>query len=113
MPVQMARAPGCACHTAKLAEKFGPPRNPPARPMRCLAWAGPSKTRYDGCGALLVRPAGEIRLDTDGGCCTLDWRCRLKGGAWSKLFFLADSIARPSRISHSHRSGSLNKGRFE
>ena len=109
MLMRMASAPGRAFSTAELAEEFGLSRNHLAKIMQRLAQAGIVETRRgSGGGALLARPAEEIRLgalirmleedqplveclSSDGGECTLDGRCRLKARLRSaEASFLAD-----------------------
>lgn len=97
MLMRMASAPGRAFSTAELAEEFRLSRNHLAKIMQHLARAGLIETRRGGGGgAVLARPADEIRLGAvvrlleegqplveclgpDGGACTIDGHCRLKG----------------------------------
>ncbi len=119
MLMRMASAPGRAFSTAELADEFGlsrnhlakimQRRNHLAKIMQRLAQAGMIQTRRGGGGgAMLARPASEIRLgavvrvledgqplveclSAQGGACTLDGRCRLKGRLRSaEAAFLAD-----------------------
>ena len=96
MLMRMAGAPDRAFSTAELAEEFGLSRHHLAKIMQHLARAGFIETRRGGGGgAVLARPATEIRLGAivrlledgqplvecmgaDGGACRLDPRCRLK-----------------------------------
>ena len=97
MLMRMASAPEQAFSTAALAEEFGLSRNHLSKIMQRLAGAGLIATRRGGGGgAVLAKPAAEIRLGEvvrlleegqplveclrrDGGACSLDGRCRLKG----------------------------------
>lgn len=97
MLMRMASAPGRAYSTAELAEEFRLSRNHLAKIMQHLARAGLIETRRGGGGgAVLARPADEIRLGAvvrlleegqplveclgaDGGACIIDGHCRLKG----------------------------------
>ncbi|MCL5778958.1 Rrf2 family transcriptional regulator [Limibaculum sp. FT325] len=97
MLMRMASAPGRAFSTAELAEEFRLSRNHLAKIMQHLARAGLIETRRGGGGgAILARPADEIRLGAvvrlleegqplveclgaDGGACIIDGHCRLKG----------------------------------
>ena len=97
MLMRMASAPEQAFSTAELSEEFGLSRNHLSKIMQRLAGAGLIATRRGGGGgAVLARPAAEIRLGdvvrlleqgqplveclrADGGACSLDGRCRLKG----------------------------------
>ena len=97
MLMRMASAPDFAFSTAELADEFGLSRNHLAKIMQRLSRAGIIETRRGGGGgAVLARPACDVRLGTiirvleegqslgeclspDGGACTLDGRCRLKG----------------------------------
>ena len=109
MLMRMASAPDEALSTAALAEELGLSRNHLSKIMQRLAGAGLIATRRGGGGgAVLARPAGEIRLGevvrqleqghslveclrADGGACSLDGRCRLKGRLRSaEAAFLAD-----------------------
>lgn len=96
MLMRMASAPDRAFSTAELALEFGLSRNHLAKIMQRLAHAGYVETRRgSGGGAVLARPASDIRLGTliqlleedqplveclaaDGGNCTIDGNCRLK-----------------------------------
>jgi Rrf2 family nitric oxide-sensitive transcriptional repressor len=109
MLMRMASAPGRAYSTAELADEFNLSRNHLAKIMQRLARAGLIETRRGGNGgAVLARPAAEIRLGAvvrlleegqplveclaeNGGACTLDGRCRLKARLRSaEAAFLAD-----------------------
>lgn len=94
--MRMAGAPDQAFSTADLAAEFGLSRHHLTKIIQKLAQAGYVTTRRGGGGgAMLARPAGEIRLGTlirlleegqplvdcfaaSGGDCTIDGRCRLK-----------------------------------
>lgn len=96
MLMRMASAPNRAFSVADLADEFGLSRNHLAKIMQRLAQAGVVETRRGGGGgAILARPAHEIRLGdligvleegqplvecfaADGGACTIDGHCRLK-----------------------------------
>ncbi|MDF1718794.1 MAG: Rrf2 family transcriptional regulator [Antarcticimicrobium sp.] len=96
MLMRMASAPKRAFSTAELAAEFQLSRNHLAKIMQRLARAGLIETRRGGGGgAVLARPAEEIRLGsvvrlleqdqplveclgTDGGNCVIDAQCRLK-----------------------------------
>ena len=96
MLMRMASAPDRAFSTADLANEFGLSRNHLAKIMQHLARAGFIETRRGGGGgAVLARPAEEIRLGDivrlleedqplvmclggEGGVCSIDDRCRLK-----------------------------------
>ena len=109
MLMRMASAPERAFSTAELAEEFGLSRNHLSKIMQRLAGAGLIATRRGGGGgAVLARPASEIRLGAvvrlleagpplveclhpDGGACSLDGQCRLKGRLRSaEAAFFAD-----------------------
>ncbi len=109
MLMRMASGPGRAYSTAELADEFNLSRNHLAKIMQRLARAGLIETRRGGGGgAVLARPAAEIRLGAvvrlleegqplveclaeDGGACALDGRCRLKARIRSaEAAFLAD-----------------------
>ncbi|MFX0541871.1 Rrf2 family transcriptional regulator [Roseovarius sp. S4756] len=109
MLMRMASAPERAFSTAELSEEFGLSRNHLAKIMQHLARAGLIETRRGGGGgALLARPAGEIRLGSvvrsleegqplveclsaEGGNCVIDGRCHLKGRLKSaEAAFFAD-----------------------
>lgn len=97
MLMRMASAPGRAYSSAELAEEFGLSRNHLAKIMQRLSRGGLIETRRGGGGgAVLARPAGEISLGAivrlleegqplvecfaaDGGACSIDGQCRLKG----------------------------------
>jgi len=96
MMMRLASAPERAFSTAELAEEFRVSRNHLAKIMQHLAGAGLIATRRGGGGgAVLARPADQIRLGVlvrlleegqalvecfaeGGGECTIDGRCRLK-----------------------------------
>ncbi|MEI4234860.1 Rrf2 family transcriptional regulator [Roseovarius sp. D22-M7] len=96
MLMRMAGAPDRAFSTAELAEEFGLSRNHLAKIMQKLAHGGFVATRRGGGGgAMLARPAEQIRLGAlvgaleegyplvecfgaDGGNCSIDGKCRLK-----------------------------------
>jgi len=109
MLMRMASDPNRAFSTAELAEEFGLSRNHLAKIMQRLAQGGIIATRRGGGGgAILARPAQEIRLGalirlmeqdqplvgcfaSDGGNCTLAGRCRLKACLRSaEAVFLAE-----------------------
>ncbi len=109
MLMRMASAPEQPLSTAALAEELALSRNHLSKIMQRLAGAGLIATRRGGGGgAVLARPAEEIRLGevvrlleeghplveclrSDGGACSLDGRCRLKGRLRSaEAAFLAD-----------------------
>jgi Rrf2 family nitric oxide-sensitive transcriptional repressor len=94
--MRMAGAPDRSFTTADLADEFRVSRNHLAKVMSALAGAGYLETRRGGGGgAMLARPAGDIRLGevvarleadqalvecfaASGNACTLTPRCRLK-----------------------------------
>lgn len=96
MLMRMASTSDRSFSTAELADEFGLSRNHLAKIMQRLARAGIIETRRGGGGgAVLARPACDIRLGTivrmleegqplveclsaDGGACIIDGRCRLK-----------------------------------
>lgn len=109
MLMRMAGAPDRGFSTAELAEEFGLSRHHLTKIIQKLAQAGYVTTRRGGGGgAMLSRPAGEIRLGSiirlleegqplvecfaaSGGDCTIDGRCRLKARLRSaEAAFLAD-----------------------
>lgn len=109
MLMRMAGAPDRGFSTAELAEDFGLSRHHLTKIIQKLAQAGYVTTRRGGGGgAMLARPAGEIRLGSiirlleegqplvecfaaSGGDCTIDGRCRLKARLRSaEAAFLAD-----------------------
>lgn len=109
MLMRMASEPARAFSTADLAEEFGLSRNHLAKIVQRLARAGVVDTRRGGGGgAILARPAEEIRLgvligvleegqalvecfNASGGACTLDGCCRLKARLRSaEMAFLKD-----------------------
>ncbi|MCZ0812499.1 MAG: Rrf2 family transcriptional regulator [Pseudomonadota bacterium] len=97
MLMRMASAPEQAFSTADLAREFGLSRHHLSKIMQQMARAGLVETRRGGGGgAILAKPAQEIRLGdivrnleigqplvecmgADGGACTIDGSCRLKG----------------------------------
>ena len=97
MLMRLASDPRRAFSSAELAGEFRLPRNHLAKIMQCLARGGLIETRRGaGGGAVLARRPREIRLGTtvrlleegqalvecfagDGGACTIDGTCRLKG----------------------------------
>ncbi|HMQ94909.1 MAG TPA: Rrf2 family transcriptional regulator [Amaricoccus sp.] len=109
MLMRMASDPGRAYSSTELAEEFCLSRNHLAKIMQRLAREGLIETRRGGGGgAVLARPASEIRLgaivrlleegqalvecfNADGGDCTIDGQCRLKARLRSaEAAFLAD-----------------------
>ncbi len=109
MLMRLASAPGRVFSTAELAEEFVLSRNHLAKIMQHLAGAGLIDTRRGGGGgAILARPARDIRLGdvislledgqplvecfaTEGGKCTIGGRCGLKTRLRSaETAFLAD-----------------------
>ena len=96
MLMRMASEPARAFSTLELAADLGLSRNHLAKIMQHLSRAGFIETRRGGGGgAVLARPAGEIRLGDivrlleedqplvacfggDSGACSIDARCRLK-----------------------------------
>ena len=109
MLMRMASAPERAFSTAEMAEEFGLSRNHLAKIMQRLGRGGLIETRRGGGGgAVLARPADEIRLGSivslleegqplvecfgaDGADCTIQARCGLKARLRSaEAAFLAD-----------------------
>lgn len=109
MLMRMAGDPARAFSSAELAADLGLSRNHLAKIIQHLARAGLIDTRRGGGGgAVLSRPAAEIRLgqivrlleegqplvacfSADGGACSIDARCRLKARLRSaEAAFLAD-----------------------
>jgi Rrf2 family nitric oxide-sensitive transcriptional repressor len=96
MLMRMAGDPSRAFSSAELADDLGLSRNHLAKIIQHLARAGLIETRRGGGGgAVLARPAADIRLGqivrlleegqplvecfgADGGTCSIDARCRLK-----------------------------------
>lgn len=96
MLMRMASEPARAFSTADLAEEFGLSRNHLAKIMQKLAAGGIVETRRGaGGGAVLARPADQIRLGvvvrlleedqplvgcfaTGGAPCTIKGQCKLK-----------------------------------
>lgn len=126
MLMRIASDPERAYSSAELADEFGLSRNHLAKIMQRLSSAGLIETRRgSGGGAVLARPASEIRLGAiirfleegqalvecfaaDGGDCTIDGRCGLKARLRSAeaAFFadldrstLADIALKPARAS--------------
>ena len=109
MLMRMATAQDRAFSTAELALEFSLSRNHLSKIMQRLSRGGIVETRRGGGGgAVLARPAGEIRLgdlvrlleedqplvecfQTETNTCSLDGRCRLKARLRSaETAFLAD-----------------------
>lgn len=109
MLMRMAAEPERGFSTAELADDFGLSRHHLNKIIQRLAQAGYVVTRRgSGGGAMLARPAGDIRLGAlirlleegqslvecfaaDGGCCTINAQCRLKARLRSaEAAFLAD-----------------------
>jgi Rrf2 family transcriptional regulator, nitric oxide-sensitive transcriptional repressor len=109
MLMRMAGDPSRAFNSGELAEELGLSRNHLAKIIQQLARAGLIDTRRGGGGgAVLARPATEIRLGqvirfleegqplvecfgSEGGTCSIDVRCRLKARLRSaEVAFLAD-----------------------
>lgn len=107
--MRMAGAPDRAFTTAELADEFRVSRNHLAKVISALSAAGYLETRRGGGGgAMLARPAGDIRLGdvvaeleadqalvecfaAGGSACTLLPNCRLKARlAHAEAAFLAD-----------------------
>lgn len=107
--MRLAGAPGRAFTTAELADEFRISRAHLAKVVSALAAGGYLETRRGGSGgALLSRPAAEIRLgdavalleadqklvecfNPAGNACTLSARCQLKGRlADAEAAFFAD-----------------------
>jgi Rrf2 family nitric oxide-sensitive transcriptional repressor len=124
MLMRMASAPDRAFSTAELAQEFGLSRHHLAKIAQHLARAGLIDTRRGGGGgAMLARPARDIRLGAvvrlleegqplveclapGGGQCSLDGGCRLKLRLrTAEAAFLADldrstlaDVALPARV---------------
>lgn len=109
MLMRMAGTPGQGISTAEMAQEFGLSRHHLTKIIQKLAQAGFVATRRgSGGGAMLARPASEIRLGAiirlleegqplvecfgpDGGDCSIDGRCRLKARLRAaEAAFLAD-----------------------
>lgn len=108
MLMRMAAAPDRAVSTAEMAEEFGLSRHHLTKIMQHLAHGGIVETRRGGGGgAVLARPAREIRLGAlvrlleegqplvecfaSGGDCSIAGRCRLKARLRAaEAAFLAD-----------------------
>lgn len=109
MLMRLAGAPERGFSTAELAAEFGLSRHHLTKILQRLAQAGYVSTRRGGGGgAMLARPAAEVRLGeivrlleggqalvecfaTDGGACRIDAACRLKARLRSaERAFLAD-----------------------
>lgn len=107
--MRVAGEPDRAFTTAELSDEFRVSRNHLAKVISALAGAGYLETRRGGGGgAMLARPAAEIRLGDvvaslesaqtlvecfapQGNACTLTPRCRLKARlARAEAAFLAD-----------------------
>ncbi|MDZ4094616.1 MAG: Rrf2 family transcriptional regulator [Paracoccaceae bacterium] len=107
--MRMASAPDRAFSTADLADEFALSRHHLTKIMAALAQAGIVATRRGGGGgAMLARPADQIRLgdvvrllevgqplvecfSASGGDCTIDGCCRLKARLrGAEAAFLAD-----------------------
>ncbi|MEY8841832.1 Rrf2 family transcriptional regulator [Cribrihabitans sp. XS_ASV171] len=96
MLMRMAGSPDATLSTSELADELGLSRNHLTKIMQHLARAGLVRTRRGGGGgAALARSPDQIRLGEvvalleerhalveclapDGGCCSIDGRCRLK-----------------------------------
>lgn len=114
MLMRMASAPDRAFSTAEMAEEFGLSRNHLAKIMQRLGRGGLVETRRgSGGGAVLARPASEIKLGTivslleegqslvecfgaDGGACSLNGRCGLKARLYSAEVAFLDDLNRSS-----------------
>ena len=112
MLMRMAGDPARACSTSELAEDLGLSRNHLAKIMQHLSRAGFIDTRRGGGGgAVLARPAAEIRLGdivrqleegqplvecfgADAGVCSIDGRCRLKARLRSAEAAFLDDLNR-------------------
>ncbi|GAB4390205.1 RrF2 family transcriptional regulator [Albidovulum sp.] len=108
MLMRLAAAPERAFSTAELAGEFGLSRHHLAKIMQRLAQGGIVETRRGGGGgAVLARPADQIRLGAlvrlleegqplvecfaSGGDCSIDGHCRLKARLRAaEAAFLAD-----------------------
>lgn len=109
MLMRMASVPDRAFSAAEMAEEFGLSRNHLSKVMQTLARGGIIETRRGGGGgAVLARPAGEIRIGAvvrlleegqtlvecfalGGSDCTITGCCRLKARLRSaEAAFLAD-----------------------
>ena len=138
MLMRMAGAQDRGFSTAELAEDFGLSRHHLTKIIQKLAQAGYVTTRRGGGGgAMLARPAGEIRLGSiirlleegqplvecfaaGGGDCTIDGRCPLLlrcsedtarmnecEGSWAMLYLPTSSISLRSGESDAIRIASL------
>lgn len=132
MLMRMAGAPERAFSSAELAAEYRLSRNHLAKIMQHLSRAGLIETRRGGGGgAVLARPANQIRLGaiirsledghplveclgSDGGSCVIDGRCRLKGRLRSAeaAFFadldratLADIALDPAHVPNTNAPG--------
>ena len=112
MLMRMAGDPARAFSTSELAEDLGLSRNHLAKIMQHLSRAGFIDTRRGGGGgAVLARPAAEIRLGdivrqleegqplvecfgADAGVCSIDGRCRLKARLMSAETAFLDDLNR-------------------
>jgi Rrf2 family transcriptional regulator, nitric oxide-sensitive transcriptional repressor len=107
--MRMASVPDRAFSTAELADEFALSRHHLTKIMAALAQAGIVTTRRGaGGGAMLARPAAQIRLGdivrvledgqalvecfaVGGGACSITRCCRLKSRLqWAEAAFLAD-----------------------
>lgn len=114
MLMRMAGDPGRGFSTSELAEELGLSRNHLAKIMQHLSRAGFIDTRRGGGGgAVLARPAAEIRLGdivrrleegqplvecfgTDAGMCSIEGRCRLRARLRSAETAFLDDLNRSS-----------------
>lgn len=112
MLMRMAGDPARAFSTSELAEELGLSRNHLAKIMQQLSRAGVIDTRRGGGGgAVLARPAAEIRLGdivrlleegqplvecfgTDPGTCSINERCRLRARLRSAETAFLDDLNR-------------------
>jgi Rrf2 family nitric oxide-sensitive transcriptional repressor len=110
MLMRMAGDPTRAFSTSELAKELGLSRNHLAKIMQHLSRAGFIDTRRGGGGgAVLARPAADIRLGdivrlleegqplvecfgTDAGTCSIDGRCRLKARLRSAEMAFLDAL---------------------
>ncbi len=93
--MRLAASPGTVLTAAEIADEFGISRNHLAKSMAVLARAGFITSRRGGGGAMLARPADQIRLGDvvsalsanvpmadcfrpDGGTCMLSGHCGLQ-----------------------------------
>lgn len=112
MLMRMAGDPARGFSTSELAEELGLSRNHLAKIMQHLSRAGLIETRRGGGGgAILARPAAQIRLGdivrlleegqplvecfgTDARTCSIDGRCRLKARLRSAETAFLDDLNR-------------------